>query len=451
MVRFGKTTPFSPSRPAPARSWSAREECRASELPTVRLRYRCQKLFLAWSYDFFVAFIILLNAASIGAKRSLQLQGGRDTSHFETFEHIFLVFFGAELCLRLWALGPRLALQSTWVILDVLTFMIIEENFSTIPTTMLTLVQFITFDDIGSIYFPFIKREPVFAVFFLGLIMIVGIVLMNLITAVIVEGAIESKQDQDAVEQKALVEDRTKKLLPKLRGLFEMLDADGSGDITRDEWISGMQADPRIEAELCEVLGPNVDPIEILEMLDVDGGGVEIDELCEQVYNAVRRPGSPLELPAILKLVRRLCDSAGDTKNTLERVAEAVVPEEDGNSSPGARARRFCTVPESTGTLTQKNSVALSSSASTTFSSGEDGGERANRYEKMMLDAERMIKTQSEMISDAGRIIDEQKKMIEDQRKQIDLLYSWCNHRNGAVGAGARNQPFASQAPQARQ
>ena len=47
--------------------------------------------------------------------------------------------------------------------------------------------------------------------------------------------------------------------------------------------IDGLAADPAMKDELCGIMGSD-DPMEIFEMLDVDGGGgVSIDEFCEQV------------------------------------------------------------------------------------------------------------------------------------------------------------------------
>jgi hypothetical protein len=48
------------------------------------------------------------------------------------------------------------------------------------------------------------------------------------------------------------------------------------------------------------------DPFEIFEMLDIDGGGdVSIDEFCEQIMKSVTS-NRPIELERILKLVKGL-------------------------------------------------------------------------------------------------------------------------------------------------
>ena len=76
---------------------------------------------------------------------------------------------------------------------------------------------------------------------------------MNLVTAVIVEGAIEqAKNDKDV--QAAYEAQRLQKLMPELRLMFAALDEDESGDITREELIDGMAGDPALRDELSGIL-----------------------------------------------------------------------------------------------------------------------------------------------------------------------------------------------------
>ncbi|CAD7937891.1 unnamed protein product [Amoebophrya sp. A25] len=197
-------------------------------------------------------------------------------------------------------------------------YKIVEDHFSGLFVIMLTLVQFVTLDSIGVIYVPMIKHSPGLAVFFMGFILIVAVALMNLVTAVIVEGAIEQAKSDKEV-QAAYEAQRLQRLLPELRIMFEALDEDGSGDISREELINGLASDPALKEELCGIMGSD-DPIELFEMLDVDGGGeVSIDEFCEQILKTVTSD-RPIELERIMKLVRDL----PLMKKDLEIVAHAL-------------------------------------------------------------------------------------------------------------------------------
>merc|ERR1719316_2376548 len=75
---------------------------------------------------------------------------------------------------------------------------IVQQYFSSVTVIMLTLVQFITMDSIGSIYTPIVHRRPYLIMYFVFFLIVVSVSLMNLVTAVIVEGAIEQgKQDKE--------------------------------------------------------------------------------------------------------------------------------------------------------------------------------------------------------------------------------------------------------------
>merc|ERR1719443_78537 len=66
---------------------------------------------------------------------------------------------------------------------------IVQYYFSSVTVIMLTLVQFITMDSIGSIYTPIVHKSPYLVTYFMIFLIVVSVSLMNLVTAVIVEGA----------------------------------------------------------------------------------------------------------------------------------------------------------------------------------------------------------------------------------------------------------------------
>merc|ERR1712241_810068 len=97
---------------------------------------------------------------------------------------------------------------------------LVTDSFPNIPIAMLTLLQFVSMDSIASIYHPLIIKDPVLLVFFLPFILVVSISLMNLVTAVIVEGATE-QGNQDREAQGRYKQHRLKQMLPGLRELFK--------------------------------------------------------------------------------------------------------------------------------------------------------------------------------------------------------------------------------------
>merc|ERR1719387_2967202 len=113
--------------------------------------------------------------------------------------------------------------------------------------------------------------------------MIVPISLMNLVTAVIVEGSLEqAKQDKEIV--KMYKNNLIVKMMPRIEKMFKMLDADGSGDISLDEIAS---APPELAEELAKCFETD-DMAELFEILDGNQSGtVSIHEFCEELVKVV--------------------------------------------------------------------------------------------------------------------------------------------------------------------
>merc|ERR1719343_631358 len=86
-------------------------------------------------------------------------------------------------------------------------------------------------DSIAAIYFPPIMRKPWLVIYFLALIVIISIALMNLVTACIVTGAMVQCQE-DEEQWKAEQGMRVKKLMPIFQDMFNTVDTLDTGSIT---------------------------------------------------------------------------------------------------------------------------------------------------------------------------------------------------------------------------
>jgi len=189
---------------------------------------------------------------------------------------------------------------------------------------MLTLIQFMSFDSVGQIYRPMIEADPVLLMYFVPFLLIVSIVLMNLVTAIIVEAFLEhAKQDQEM--RKKADEQRVKSMLPHLQSMFGEIDEDRDGNVTLDELERAPDA---LREELSRCLNSE-SLAELWEILDTDlSGQVSIDEFCDGIMK-LHLSSQPLEFTRIMKQISRMRDAQ-------EQVLAAVRRPDNGQHRFGA-------------------------------------------------------------------------------------------------------------------
>eukprot|EP00927_Polykrikos_kofoidii_P086263 TRINITY_DN9612_c0_g2_i1.p1 TRINITY_DN9612_c0_g2~~TRINITY_DN9612_c0_g2_i1.p1 ORF type:complete len:734 (-),score=123.30 TRINITY_DN9612_c0_g2_i1:8-1993(-) len=183
----------------------------------------------------------------------------------------------------------------------------VHRYFPGLGQTMLTLVQFVTLDNVSLIYLPLIKVDWTLALYFFAIVLVVSIVLMNLITAVIVNSALEqAMEDKDLKQSQKELHRRT--LMKELRDLFNTIDVDNSGLISREEFESLNVDDMEHVMELVVAGSPS----EVFDALDIDGSGdVGIDEFVEGIWQNARST-APIEIKRMQKqltLIRKELES----------------------------------------------------------------------------------------------------------------------------------------------
>lgn len=119
----------------------------------------------------------------------------------------------------------------------------VQSFFFGLDMTMFTLLQIITGDSWASgIARPVMKVIPFMWVYFTVYIGVGLMVLLNLITAVIVENAlVESKECEE--QQLLELKKKQEKEFAKLEGIFSAIDADGSGELDSDEFDEAIKDD----------------------------------------------------------------------------------------------------------------------------------------------------------------------------------------------------------------
>jgi Ca2+-binding EF-hand superfamily protein len=203
---------------------------------------------------------------------------------------------------------------------------IVTESWESIPVSMLTLFRISFADSAGSIYIPMIKHRPILAVYFLFYIFFIGICLLNLVTAVIVERSLEQAH-QDKEHAKIHKAQLVKKMMPELRELFKRMDKDQDNQITLEEFG---QCDVETQETLYHLFHTD-DLVELFEILDVDGGGsVSIDEFFDEMLRLVttETPMSQIRLIKQVGFIRShvfgLSSGQSNILHCLARLNEAL-------------------------------------------------------------------------------------------------------------------------------
>merc|ERR1719265_2489515 len=121
--------------------------------------------------------------------------------------------------------------------------------FGDVVKTLLTLFQIVTLDSWTAVARPLMKKSGVIVPFFLIVIAVVTFVLMNLITAVIVEHAFnQAKEDEELVAHNLKMEQEAE--IAELGEIFKEIDLDGSGFLDREEYEEAVMHNPRIKAKI---------------------------------------------------------------------------------------------------------------------------------------------------------------------------------------------------------
>jgi len=193
------------------------------------------------------------------------------------------------------------------------TAWIVSYHFGSLPRTLASLMAFVCADSVAAIYFPLMLHRPALTIYFVLLLLTVSVALMNLVTAVLVEGALRNAANDKELLRHDL-KTRVKKTVPKLMKLFAAYDTDGSGELTREE-IARMPMDV-LPKEIFD--GHIQSMVDVFDMLDVSHDGclsaVEfVDGIMDLYLNEV-----PIQTLQIMRLVQL---SANRVQGISEKLA----------------------------------------------------------------------------------------------------------------------------------
>jgi len=208
---------------------------------------------------------------------------------------------------------------------DPVTGPIVAYSFGSVPRAILTLVQFVTMDSIAGVYFPLIMAKPWLAIYFMPLMVLISIGLMNLVTAVLVEHALQHATREEELAR-LRTKDKIKAALPELQTIFDTLDLDGSGHITQEEAANVPLTvfPPKVlDAVSAESMG------DLFQMLDVDEGGTLTQaEFLEGLLNLLLLD-VPIWAIQSLKLLRPLRKQSNEIAESLAELKKFLAYRSD--------------------------------------------------------------------------------------------------------------------------
>jgi voltage-gated sodium channel len=234
------------------------------------------------------------------------------------------------------AVDTALNFRSTQNSLDQLKML--HESTLGIWQWMFTLLQVLTLDSWMSIARPMQTYVPWSWAFFYLYIAIAVFVLMNLVTAIIVENALKSSQ-KDADEVLAAKDLEKKKALKKCKRLFNDIDEDKNGELTLEEF-TGAFKNPLLRKQL-EVLDIHEeDSKEVFKVMDTGDGVLQLDEFFEGITR-MQGPAQAKDMFRVLQITQKL---ANDIKVDLYGSSSAQLPSyaqlpQDASSSQATLSR----------------------------------------------------------------------------------------------------------------
>jgi len=196
---------------------------------------------------------------------------------------------------------------------------VVQIYFSSLSQPMLTLVQFLCMDSIGAIYKPLVERQWQLSIYFFAVILVVPILTMNLVTAVIVQSALD-KAHNDREAMQFFQDQKSAIYMKEIKDLFMALDSDGSGEITLSEVESIDPADRQVLRQLSSI----ENPVEIFHALDIhETGSLCIDEFCDGMTDiAVKQV--PLEIKRLTKQVSTMFHMMKNIHETMPKLEQQL-------------------------------------------------------------------------------------------------------------------------------
>lgn len=219
---------------------------------------------------------------------------------------------------------------------------VVNKYFTNFQETAMTAIQFLTMDDAQDIYRPLVKVSPGFAVFFAVVFVIFPILLMNLVTATLVEHAISNSSMDESMKREE-IKRKVRELVPRVKNAFRELE-DGSGQVhMQDLATANFASMPGLDG-VSQILTPQV-LVDLWYFFDADDSGFISEEEFVNGVLQLALSETSFEITEVKHLVLANAKNVRALRQAVDRVLMAVTPTPTPGSSattalPSARSLR---------------------------------------------------------------------------------------------------------------
>jgi hypothetical protein len=222
-------------------------------------------------------------------------------------------------------------------------------RFDSLWEGMLILMQFMTLDGMAQIYRPLVEGNPWLVFYFLGFFLVGPVALMNIVTAIMVESSLRTA-NEDTEAKKAWEAMKKKALLPKLKEIFTGLDLNGDDEVDLEE----LQVAPdNIKEQIMRIIDME-ELEEVFSIMDSNGNGsISVDEFIDGIMRS--QAEKPSELLVIMKLCRAILDELHrdeDSPRLFRRISGSVDNNVGGNHFLKKRTLRSSMTPSAASPVT---------------------------------------------------------------------------------------------------
>lgn len=187
--------------------------------------------------------------------------------------------------------------------------------FESTGSAVLTFTQqIITGDSWGAVSIPIIEEEPATVLYFMFVFIVIQLMILNIILSMVVESSIKAGQE-DA--QRILEEKREafKEHAAQVKNICVEMDIDKSGKVGKSEFLGGFKQNEHFQ-QMMRMMEITSEDLELIfSILDRDGSGdISADEFIQELYKLKRGDSH--------KLLVFLNHHILDVKTALERIQE---------------------------------------------------------------------------------------------------------------------------------